>query len=279
VSLTRSDVLDRPSVYRAGLFADQRAIVSGGGSGIGQGIALLLAELGADVVICGRRPEPLAESKDLIEGTTGRRCITTPMNIREPEAVDALFAKVQDELGGFELLVNNAGGQFPAHALDISDKGWRAVIDNNLNGTWTMMQRAAQHWRDAERPGAIVNIIAPLRGMYGLAHTVASRAGIAALSRNVAVEWAPFGIRVNCVLPGSIATRGHEVYDPAVREQMARAHPLGRNGSVQDIAEAVAYLAAPSGDFVTAEVLHVDGGQQAHGSFWQAGRPEGWDAD
>jgi len=279
VSLRRADVLERESVYRADLLAGQRALVSGGGSGIGQGIALLLAELGADLVICGRRPEPLEETRELIESTTERRCVIDTMNIRDPEAVDVLFDHARAELGGVDLLVNNAGGQFPAHALDISDKGWRAVVDNNLNGTWTMMQRAARIWRDDQRSGAIVNIIAPLRGMYGLAHTVASRAGVASLSRNVAVEWAPLGIRVNCILPGSIATRGHEVYAPEIRQQMARAHPLGRNGAVQDIAEAVVYLAATSGDFITGEVLHVDGGQQVHGTFWQAGRPEGWQED
>jgi citronellol/citronellal dehydrogenase len=239
----------------------------------------LLAELGADVIICGRRPEPLDETRELIERTTGRDCLTHAMNIRDTEAVDDLYARANEALGHLDLVVNNAGGQFPAHALDISDKGWRAVIDNNLNGTWNMMQRAGRTFREAGRPGAIVNIIAPLRGMYGLAHTVAARAGVAELSRNVAVEWAPFGVRVNCVLPGSIETRGLEVYEPAVREEMAKAHPLGHNGAVQDIAEAVVYLASSAGGFITGETLHVDGGQQLHGTFWQAGRPEGWERE
>jgi citronellol/citronellal dehydrogenase len=135
------------------------------------------------------------------------------------------------------------------------DKGWRAVIDTNLNGTWTMMQRAARHWRAAERPGSIVNIVAPLRGMYGLVHTVAARADVVQASRNVAIEWAPHAIRVNCILPGGIATRGLETYAPEVRERMREAHPLRTLGEVQDVAEAVAYLAAPSGRFITGEVL------------------------
>jgi citronellol/citronellal dehydrogenase len=251
--------------------------VSGGGTGIGRGIALLLAQLGANVVVCGRREEPLLETRERLEAT-GVRGVAVPTDIRDPEAVDALFARAAEELGALDLVVNNAGGQFPQHAIDVSDKGWRAVVDTNLNGTWTMMQRAARRWRAGGRGGAIVNIVAPYqRGMYGLAHTVASRAGVVHASRNVAVEWAPLGIRVNCVLPGGIATRGLETYAPEVRERMREAHPLRTLGEVQDVAEAVVYLAAPSGRFITGDVLVVDGGLQLHGELWQAGRPEGWE--
>ena len=272
----RDDVLGRPSVYRSDLLAGQSVLVSGGGSGIGQGIALQLAELGARVVICGRRLELLEETRELL-ASVGGECAIRPTNIREPEQVDALFEWIESDFGGLDALVNNAGGQYPQHSMDLSDKGWRAVIDTNLNGSWTMMQRAARAWRRREAAGSIVSIIAPyVRGMYGLAHTVASRAGVAYLSRNVAVEWAPLGIRVNCVMPGGIRTKGLEVYDESVRAEMAEAHPLRRLGEVQDIAEAVVYLIAPSGNFITGEVIAVDGGHQVHGDLWQAGRPEGW---
>ncbi|MCE2391712.1 MAG: SDR family oxidoreductase [Proteobacteria bacterium] len=277
VAPTRDDVLPRPTVFRADLLRGQTALVSGGGTGIGQGIALLLGELGARVAVCGRRPEPLQETCALLE-SAGAECSAIPANIRQPEQVDALFERLDEDFGGIDLLVNNAGGQFPQHALDFSDKGWRAVVDTNLNGAWTMMQRAARRWRDRDRPGSIVNIVAPfVRGMYGVAHTVAARAGVAYLSRNLAVEWAPLRIRVNCVLPGGIDTRGLEAYAPEVRRQMADAHPLGRLGRVQEIAEAVVYLAAASGEFVTGEVLAVDGGQRIQGELWLAGRPPGWE--
>jgi len=277
VSLGRNDVLTRPGVYRNDLLVGQRFLVSGGGTGIGQGIALQLAELGASVAICGRRSAPLEETRALIDAT-GQRCFAMCADIRDPDQVDALFAGVEREFDGIDGLVNNAGGQFPAHSLDISDKGWRAVVDINLNGTWTMMQRAARVWQARSAPGSIVNVIAPyVRGMYGLAHTVAARGGVAHLSQNVAVEWAPLGIRVNCVMPGGIATRGLESYAPEVREQMARAHPLGSLGTVQDVAEAVAYLSGPAAQFITGIILPVDGGQQLHGDLWQAGRPQGWE--
>lgn len=267
----------RPSIFRADLLEDHTVLVSGGGTGIGRGIALLCAKLGADVSICGRNIQPLEDTRELIE-QMGRRCITVVANIREPESVDKIFDKVVQEFSHLDVLVNNAGGQFPQHSIDMSDKGWRAVIDTNLNGTWTMMQRAARSWRDSGRGGAIVNIIAPfVRGMYGVAHTVASRAGVAYLSRNVAVEWAPLGIRVNCVMPAGIETAGLDTYDADVRAEMACSHPLNMLGDPQDVAEAVVFLAAPSGRFITGEILAVDGGQQIHGNLWQAGRPHGWE--
>ena len=266
----------RESVFRSDLFAGKTVIVSGSGSGIGRGIALLLDSLGARLVLCGRRSDPLEDTRALL--ASGDNCLIVPTNIREPESVDALFDAVAGETGGFDVLVNNAGGQFAQHAIDISDKGWRAVVDTNLNGTWTMMQRAARAWRADARPGCIVNIVAPfVRGMYGLAHTVAARAGVAYLSRNVAVEWAPLGIRVNCIMPGGIDTAGLDQYGAEVRADMARAHPLHMLGDPQDVAEAVAYLAAPSARFITGEVLALDGGQQLQGELWQAGRPEGWE--
>jgi NAD(P)-dependent dehydrogenase (short-subunit alcohol dehydrogenase family) len=270
---TDEELLALPTVFRSGLFDGCRVLVSGAGTGIGRGIALLFGRLGARVVVCGRRPEPLEETRALL-ARAGCEALALPTNVREPEQVDALFAQVVGAWGGLDVLVNNAGGQFPQHAIDISDKGWRAVIDTNLNGTWTMMQRAARLWRERGGPGCIVSLLAPyLRGMYGVAHTVAARAGVAHLLRAVAVEWAPLGIRVNGVLPGSIATRGLEVYPREARAAMQRSNPLFTLGDVQDVAEACAYLAAPSGRFVTGEVLVVDGGQQLWGELWLAGRP------
>ena len=132
-------------------------------------------------------------------------------DIREPDAVGALFDTVWAAHGRLDILVNSAGGQFPQAAIDFSVKGWNTVINTNLNGTWYMMQAAAQRWRDRKHPGSIVNIVVvTTHGLYGIAHSIAARSGVIGLSRAVAVEWAPLNIRVNCVAPGAIETAGLE---------------------------------------------------------------------
>ena len=151
-------------------------------------------------------------------------------------------------MGRIDSLVNSAGGQFPQPAIDFSVKGWNTVINTNLNGTWYMMQAAAQRWRDRKHPGSIVNIVVvTTHGLYGIAHRVAARAGVIGLSRSVAVEWAPLNIRVNCVAPGAIETEGWNVYTPEARAAYPRSNPMMRAGSPWDIAEACVYLAGPFG--------------------------------
>lgn len=263
-----------PTVYRDDLFKGQVALVSGGGTGIGRAVALLFARLGAQVVICGRTAEKL-ESTVSFAASRGVRILPVVANIREQDQIEALFKTINDEFGRLDIQVNNAGGQFPQHAIDFSPKGWAAVINNNLNGSWYMMQRAAQYWREQEKPGVIVNVIAVAdRGMPGVAHTAASRAGVAAVSRTVAVEWAPLNIRVNCVAPGLTATSGLEVYPPEAVKEFPRANPMKRPGTPMEIAEACIYLSAPSASFITGEVLNVDGGGYNWGEIWTAGRPD-----
>jgi citronellol/citronellal dehydrogenase len=263
-----------PTVYRSDLFKGQVALVSGGGSGIGRAAALLLARLGANVVICGRTQEKLDKVVAFARSKNAHMTAMT-CNIREADQVAALFARIESELGAIDVVVNNAGGQFPQPAIDMAPKGWAAVIANNLNGTWHMMQRAAQHWRDRKRGGAIVNVVVVTdRGMPGVAHTVAARAGIIGATRTVAVEWAPLGIRVNCVAPGLTATEGLEVYPPEAQKEFPLANPMKRPGTPMEIAEACVYLAAASSTFITGEVLTVDGGGKLWGELWTAGRPD-----
>lgn len=263
-----------PTVYRPGLFKDQVVLVSGGGSGIGRAAALLFARLGARVAICGRTAEKL-EAVAAFAKRKKARMLAVAANVREPEQVSALFDRVREEFGTLDILVNNAGGQFPQPAIDFPEKGWTAVINNNLNGTFYMMQRAAKEWRQHRRGGAIVNVVVVTeRGMPGVAHTVAARSGVIGLTRTVAVEWAPLHIRVNCLAPGLTATEGLDVYPPEAKKEFPRANPMKRPGTPMEIAEACAYLAGPSGSFITGEVLTVDGGGKLWGELWTAGRPD-----
>ncbi len=271
---TEEDLRALPTVFRPDLFAGKTVLVSGAGSGLGRAIAALFGRLGANLMVCGRNEEKIAKAADFFRSlgaTVEHRGIT----IRDPDRVAALFDATWDRFGGLDVLVNNAGGQFPQPAIDFSPKGWNAVIDTNLNGSWYMMQAAARRWRDDGRPGAIVNIVADIwRGLPGIAHTAAARAGVIYLSKSIAVEWAPLKIRVNCVAPGCCETEGYGVYPAEGVATYAQSNPMRRSGDAHDIAEACVYLAAPSGKFITGEVVTVDGGQQMWGDPWPTGRPD-----
>lgn len=273
--MTDDELAEWPLSFRDDVLAGQVCLVSGGGSGIGRAIAYVLARLGAQVVICGRRADKLEETAAGIEKRIGKPVMTKSMTIRDPEQVQALFKETWEKFGRLDVLVNSAGGQYPQAAIDFSVKGWNAVIDTNLNGTWYMMQAAAQHWRDQGHAGSIVNIVAVVsRGNPQVAHTAAARAGVIYLSKTLSVEWAPLDIRINCVAPGSIATDGLNVYPREAAEAFTLSNPMKRLGDVMDIAQAVIYLAAPTGKFITGEVLAVDGGRQNWGEDWPGGIPD-----
>jgi NAD(P)-dependent dehydrogenase (short-subunit alcohol dehydrogenase family) len=272
---TDEELATQPTVFRPDLLAGQVCLVSGGGSGLGRAITYLLARLGAKVMICGRRAEKLEETAAGVRRLVGGDVATRAMTIRDHDAVQALISETWDHYGRLDLLVNNGGGQFPQAAIDFSPKGWHAVIETNLTGSWYMMQAAARAWRDHGSAGNIVNIVAVVeRGMPQVAHTCAARAGVIYLSRTLAVEWAPLHVRVNCVAPGSIETEGFHVYPEEASAMFRNGNPMKHVGDAYDIAEAVVYLAAPSGKFVTGEVLTVDGGHRQWGDVWPAGIPD-----
>lgn len=260
-------------------FKGKTVLVSGAGTGLGRGIAHWVARTGGNVVLCGRKEEKLESARAAI-AQYGGESLVHAMSIRDPDAVDALFAKAYERFGSIDLVVNNAGGQFPTHAIDIAPKGWNAVIDTNLTGTWHMMQAAAKRWRDAGKPGSIVNIIAVVgRGMPGVAHTAAARAGVIALSKTVAIEWAPLNIRVNCVAPGLISSEGMNVYDPGAVKAMVQTNVMKRFGQIEEIANAVCFVGGEGGSFITGEVLHVDGGNQIWGDQWTIPKPDYFKVD
>ena len=273
--LTNAELAVMPTVYRDDLLAGQVVLISGGSSGIGKATAFLAARLGAEVVICGRTADKLDIVRDSIASATGRQIMTVPMSIREPDAVEAMFDAVWDRFGKLDCVVNNAGGQFPQDAIDFSRKGWLAVIDLNLNGSWWMMQEAAKRWRDKGQSGGIVNIVANVeRGMPQAAHSCAARAGVIYLSKTLATEWAPHNIRVNCIAPGTIETEGFAIYPPEALARFHEANPMKRLGNGWDVAEGVVYLASGSGNFVTGEVITIDGGMAQWGVVWPGGMPD-----
>ncbi|RMF09021.1 MAG: SDR family oxidoreductase, partial [Alphaproteobacteria bacterium] len=249
---TDEDLATHSTVYADGILKDKVAIITGGGSGLGKAMAFLYARLGAKVIISSRREERLKTAAEAIRKYVGAEVEYKAMTIRDPDAVEALMDEVWERHGRLDILINNGGGQFPQDAIDFSRKGWLAVIDTNLNGTWWMMQEAAKRWRDHGQSGSIINIVAHVgRGMPQAAHTCAARAGVIYLSKTVATEWAPLKIRVNCIAPGTVETEGFHVYPAEALQRFHQTNPMMRMGDAWDIAEAAVYLAAPSGKFIT----------------------------
>jgi len=274
LGLSDDELATHPTVFAADALAGRVVIVSGGAGGIGRAIVWLFARLGAHVVAVGRNGDKLKALVDRL-GQRGLKASAEIADIKDPDAVNATFDAVWASHGRLDILVNSAGGQFPQPAIDFSVKGWNAVVNTNLNGTWYMMQAAAQRWRDRKHPGSIVNIVVvTTHGLYGIAHTIAARSGVIGLSRALAVEWAPLDIRINCIAPGAVETEGWNVYSEQARAAYPRSNPMMRPGSPWDIAEASIYLAGPSGKFITGETLTVDGGGQHWGETWTTGKPD-----
>jgi citronellol/citronellal dehydrogenase len=270
--MSDAELAARPCSLAADLLKGRTVVVSGGGSGIGRASAWLAARLGARVVICGRSADKLARVRSALLDH-GLDCEALTLDIRDRAAVDQFFDELFARLGNVYLLVNSAGGQFPQAALDFSEKGWRAVLETNLTGTFHMMQSIARHWRSAGESGSIVSIVVSPRGLHQVAHTCAARAGVVALTESVAVEWAPLGIRVNCVAPGAIVSEGWAVYAQDIPRRYPQASPLRRAGSPWEIAEAVLFIGGPAGQFITGQTLHVNGGTNLWGETWTAGKP------
>ena len=272
--LTDEELANYPTVYAENVLDGQVAMVSGAATGIGKAIATLFARLGADLVICGRNEERLEKAAEYLR-QFGGKVLPVIMSIREPEMVEALMDKCWAEYGRLDHLINNAGGQFAQDAIDISYKGWKAVIDTNLNGTWYMMQNAAKRWRDNKQEGSIITITADVwRGISQMSHTTASRAGVIFLSKTLAVEWAPYNIRVNTVAPGAIESSGFNNYSDEGRDTFYDAGVMKRPGHIMDIAESCVYLSSHSGNYITGETITVGGGMSLMGEIWPAGKPD-----
>lgn len=246
------------------LLRGKRALVTGGGTGIGKSIAQELARAGADLVIAARREEALTQTAQEISAETGREVDVMLVDVRNLETVEALAQGISDKWGQVDILVNNAGGQFPQPAKDYSPNGWRTVIDLNLNGNWNMTQAIGRQML-AGRGGNICNIIMSIgRGNPGIAHSGAARAAVAELTRSLSFEWGP-KVRINCLGPGAIVTAGFEdTYDEDVLSDIADT-PVPQSGAVEDVANGVVFLVSPAGRFITGETLMVDGGVSRYG--------------
>ena len=268
-----------PTLFASGLFEGQVAIVTGGGSGIGLATARELATLGARVAICGRKQDKLDAARTALraDGVEDDRLIAAPCDIRDPDQVAAFIGQVIDRFDRIDVLVNNAGGQFPSRAEDLSPRGFEAVVRNNLFGTWNVTREVATRAMIPARRGRIVNITAMVaRGFPGMSHTGAARAGVENLTRSLAIEWAHHGVRVNAVAPGNnIRSSGTDQYGDVLLELARKATPVKRLGTPEEVSRVIVFLASDRNDFVTGAVWGIDGGQPLWGDVWSIPEPEG----
>lgn len=250
------------------LFLDKTVLVTGGGSGIGYETAIQYLNCGATVWICGRDLEKLKSAS--LELNKLGKCYYFQCDIRESEQIKALAQAIKAHSPSLDILVNNAGGQFPSLAEDITEKGWKAVINNNLNGTWLVTQIMANEFFIPQNNGIILNVIVNhTRGIPGMAHTAAARAGIENFTKTLAVEWAKYHIRINCVAPGIIKSSGLDNYPAELTQGLSNKIPMKRLGSTSDIANAILFMTGETASYITGETLHVDGGSRLWGDFWE----------
>jgi citronellol/citronellal dehydrogenase len=256
-------------IFAPGLLEGLVCVVSGAGSGLGREMALELARLGAAVVGCGRRAEPLEETASLAAGLAGS-FEHEAMDIREEDAVERLFDGLLERHGRLDVLLNNAGGQFLAPAESITPKGFRTVIELNVVGTWLMSHAAATKAFIPQGGGKVLSVtLSPHNGMPGMVHSGAARAAVENMMRTLAIEWARFGIKTCALAAGQFATETLLTkYPQVVIDNLEYSIPLGRAGRAEEIAWLAAYLASPAGDFISGTTITIDGARDNWAGPW-----------
>lgn len=254
-----SDSPDPRATFAPGLFEGRTAVVTGGGRGIGRAVAVGFAELGANVVIASNAPDELVEAGAEIEALGGE-CLQVEVNIRDLESVDAFRDACLERFGSVDYLVNNAGGQFQAHPFAISDNGWRAVIDLNLNGTWNVCTRFMRHMMERQT-GSIVNVAHVFsfeRGAPMFAHSGAARAGVVNLTRSLAPYLEQRNVTINCIAPGTtISPEAAANYGMTVEEW--RAQPSrARYADPEDMAAIMLFMCSPAARMLNGATILAD---------------------
>jgi 2,4-dienoyl-CoA reductase [(3E)-enoyl-CoA-producing], peroxisomal len=248
-------------VFQPNLLAGRAALVTGGGTGICRGIALAFARHGCDVAIASRKIEHLEPTRDELRAI-GVRAVAAAADVRDPAAVTTAISAAVSELGRLDIVVNGAAGNFICLAENLSPNGFGTVIDIDLKGTFNVSRAAFAHLK--AQGGSVINISAtlPYLGTMGQAHASAAKAGVDSLTRTLAVEWGPHRIRVNGIAPGPIeGTEGvARLTSEKSRASLLRTCPVGRMGTVDDIANAALYLASDAASYVNGVTLVVDGG-------------------
>ncbi|XP_039612257.1 peroxisomal trans-2-enoyl-CoA reductase [Polypterus senegalus] len=272
------------SVFREGLFNQKVAIVTGGGTGIGRAIAAELLSLGCSVIIASRNKERLTRASEelsvKIPPSSPAKVTPVQCNIRNEEEVKGLIDTTLHLHNKVDFLVNNGGGQFYSPAEFIKAKGWNAVIDTNLTGTFYCCKEVYNAWMK-QNGGAIVNIIADIfKGFPGMLHTGAARAGVENMTKTLAIEWAASGVRVNAVAPGTIvsktAVENYKDLGTAIFKKAVHLIPAKRLGVPEEVSPAVCFLLSPAASFISGATLRIDAGQSLYSALFEIPDHNAW---
>lgn len=260
------------SPFRDDLFAGKTALITGGATGMGKAMAHAFAAHGAQVMICSRKPENLEAAANEIEKRTGRKVLWQACDVREPEQVQAVMDTAAREFdGALDVLVNNAAGNFIVAAEELSVNGWNSVIGIVLNGTFYCSSAVGKRMIAKKSGGAILNVIANYAwtGGPGVIHSASAKAGVLAMTRTLAVEWARHKIRVNAIAPGPVDTPGAAARlfpDPMIMEGIRKTIPLRRFANLEEIANCATYILSDFASYMTGENIVIDGGQWLSGA-------------
>ena len=245
-------------------FTGRVAIVTGGGTGIGAATAMLLARLGADVVVAARKLERLEAKAAEIAKESGKRCLAVATDVRKEEQVASLIQRVLEDYGRIDVLINNAGGTYLSPLKDVTSKMWEQSFALNVTGAYYCTREAGRHFM-AQKSGTIVNVssVAGVHGTKGGAPYSAAKAALQMFTRVTAAEWGPYGIRVNCIAPGMIFSAGALEHLQNSNIDIAAGtatFPLRRAGRPEEVANAIVFLASDAASYITGETLSVSGG-------------------
>lgn len=255
-------------MFAPDLYKGKTVLVTGGGTGIGFEMARQYLHYGAEVYIASRKSDKLEQALMKLHHEGRARAFT--LDIREPEQIEHLANTIETQSGKLDILINNAGGQFPSPAEDITPKGWQAVINTNLNGTWFVTQTMAKRFFFKQNEGCILNIVLNnFRGLPGMSHSAAARAGVMNLTKSLAIEWINRHVRINSIAPGIIHSSGLENYPPELVALVSAKIPMKRLGTVEEVANLALFLSSPMAAYITGETIYIDGGARLWGDVWE----------